>query len=82
MPHTQTTPTFIVSTSPANPLTLTPLTKASFATIMCLAAAHALVKLEDGTIVGDPMERATLESVEWEISKGAPPTSFLSRFLN
>lgn len=39
-------------------------------TTLCLAAAHALVKLDDGTIVGDPMEKTTLEALEWQISKG------------
>ena len=39
-------------------------------TTLCLAAAHALVKLDDGTIVGDPMERTTLEALNWQINKG------------
>ncbi|KAF8958414.1 endoplasmic reticulum Ca-transporting P-type ATPase [Flammula alnicola] len=39
-------------------------------TILCLAAAHALVKLEDGTIVGDPMEKTTLDALEWNLAKG------------
>jgi manganese-transporting P-type ATPase len=39
-------------------------------TSLCLAAAHALVWLDDGTIVGDPMEKTTLEVLEWNLSKG------------
>jgi cation-transporting ATPase 13A1 len=39
-------------------------------TTLCLAAAHALVKLDDGTVVGDPMEKTTLEALAWEIGKG------------
>ncbi|KAF5381790.1 hypothetical protein D9615_005499 [Tricholomella constricta] len=39
-------------------------------TTLCLAAAHALVKLDDGTTVGDPMEKITLESLEWNLGKG------------
>ncbi|KAJ3411685.1 hypothetical protein HDV05_001846 [Chytridiales sp. JEL 0842] len=37
-------------------------------TTLVLAAAHALVQLEDG-IIGDPMEKNTLEAVEWQLSK-------------
>ncbi|KAI8852835.1 hypothetical protein BC829DRAFT_424798 [Chytridium lagenaria] len=33
-----------------------------------LAAAHALVLLEDG-VIGDPMEKNTLEFTEWSLSK-------------
>ncbi len=39
-------------------------------TTLCLAAAHALVELDDGTIVGDPMEKTTLEALDWVVSKG------------
>ncbi|GJJ12990.1 hypothetical protein Clacol_007239 [Clathrus columnatus] len=39
-------------------------------TTLCLAAAHALVLLDDGTVVGDPMEKTALEALEWNISKG------------
>jgi manganese-transporting P-type ATPase len=47
-------------------------------TTLCLAGAHALVRLDDGTIVGDPMEKATLEALEWQIGNGdgvAPASS-------
>ena len=39
-------------------------------TTLCLAAAHALVRLDDGIIVGDPMEKTTLEALDWKLSKG------------
>lgn len=39
-------------------------------TVLTLAAAHALVKLDDGTIVGDPMEKTTLDSMEWTVGNG------------
>jgi manganese-transporting P-type ATPase len=35
-----------------------------------LATANALVRLDDGTIVGDPMEKATLDSLRWALLKG------------
>ncbi|KAG7095136.1 hypothetical protein E1B28_005917 [Marasmius oreades] len=39
-------------------------------TTFCLAAAHALVRIDDGTVVGDPMEKTTLEKMEWRVGKG------------
>lgn len=55
------------SISPKDPLKLLPLTSASRDTTMCLAAAHALVKLDDGQVVGDPMEQTTLKALEWDL---------------
>jgi len=43
---------------------------ASRETILCLAAAHALVKLDDGTVVGDPMEKTTLDALGWTLGNG------------
>ena len=39
------------------------------ATILTLATAHALVKLEEGDVVGEPMEKATLEALGWGLAK-------------
>ncbi|KAF2772231.1 hypothetical protein EJ03DRAFT_288612 [Teratosphaeria nubilosa] len=38
-------------------------------TTLTLATAHALVKLEEGDVVGEPMEKATLESLGWSLGK-------------
>ena len=38
-------------------------------TTLVLATAHALVKLDEGDIVGDPMEKATLSSLGWTLGK-------------
>ncbi|QFZ26932.1 putative manganese-transporting ATPase [Clavispora lusitaniae] len=32
-----------------------------------LGSAHALVKLDDGKVVGDPMEQATLKAAHWDV---------------
>lgn len=38
-------------------------------TTLTLATAHALVKLEEGDVVGEPMEKATLEALGWALGK-------------
>ena len=45
------------------------------ATTLVLATAHALVKLDEGEIVGDPMEKATLDALGWTLGKGDTLTS-------
>ena len=40
-------------------------------TTLVLATAHALVKLDDGEVVGDPMEKATMEALSWTLGKAA-----------
>ncbi|THD00242.1 hypothetical protein EYZ11_000292 [Aspergillus tanneri] len=36
-------------------------------TTLVLASAHALVKLDEGDVVGDPMEKATLQWLGWNL---------------
>ncbi|PWN52150.1 endoplasmic reticulum Ca-transporting P-type ATPase [Violaceomyces palustris] len=48
---------------------LVPLKETSRETTLTLASAHALVLLEDG-LVGDPMEKTTLEALNWKLNKG------------
>ena len=38
-------------------------------TTLTLATAHALVKLEEGEVVGEPMEKATLDSLGWTLGR-------------
>jgi len=49
--------------SPDDHKKLVDVTETSRETTLCLAAAHALVKLDDGTVVGDPMEKTTLDAM-------------------
>ena len=44
-------------------------------TTLVLATAHALVKLDEGDIVGDPMEKATLTSLGWTLGANDTLTS-------
>ncbi|CAJ0752371.1 15637_t:CDS:10 [Entrophospora sp. SA101] len=59
----------IAGIHPNDPKELTDPKDALRETIQTLAAAHALVKLDDG-IVGDPMEKATLEALDWKLGNG------------
>ena len=38
-------------------------------TTLVLATAHALVRLDEGEVVGDPMEKATLTSLGWTLGR-------------
>jgi cation-transporting ATPase 13A1 len=58
------------TTSSSDHLKLVDVRATSRETTFCLAGAHALVRLDDGTIVGDPMEKATLEALGWQIGSG------------
>ena len=49
--------------------TLTPVLDVGLQTTLVLATAHALVKLDEGEVVGDPMEKATLTSLGWTLGR-------------
>ena len=49
--------------------TLTSVFGAGQQTTLVLATAHALVRLDEGDIVGDPMEKATLTSLGWTLGR-------------
>ncbi|TKA45679.1 hypothetical protein B0A49_13642, partial [Cryomyces minteri] len=44
-------------------------------TTLVLATAHALVKLDEGDVVGEPMEKATLTSLGWTLGRNDTLTS-------
>jgi cation-transporting ATPase 13A1 len=54
---------------------VTPVLQTGLETTLVLATAHALVRLDEGDIVGDPMEKATLTSLGWTLGKNDTLTS-------
>ena len=38
--------------------------------MLCLASAHASVRLDYGTFIGDTMEKAALEALNWALIFG------------
>ncbi|TBU28136.1 endoplasmic reticulum Ca-transporting P-type ATPase [Dichomitus squalens] len=60
----------VVGIDPSDPIKLVDVKATGRETTLALAAAHALVRLDDGTIVGDPMERTTLDALNWQLAKG------------
>ncbi len=54
---------------------ITRVVDAGLETTLVLATAHALVKLDEGDIVGDPMEKATLTSLGWTLGRNDTLTS-------
>ena len=49
---------------------LVPAHECPIETRACLASAHALVVLSDEGVIGDPMEKNTLEAIKWAVTKG------------
>lgn len=61
--------------------------EASQEVLAAIGAAHALVKLDDGEVVGDPMEKAILKAASWTVDykdivkrKGLANVRILRRF--
>lgn len=55
--------------------TVTKVPECGIHTTLVLATAHALVKLDEGDIVGDPMEKATLTALNWTLGNNDTLTS-------
>ena len=53
----------------AEDATVVPIDKVSNNSIRVLATCHSLVQLDDD-LVGDPLEKATLQAIDWTLTKG------------
>ncbi|XP_017785319.1 PREDICTED: manganese-transporting ATPase 13A1 [Nicrophorus vespilloides] len=67
---------------------VTPITEAPLESLQVMATCHSLAQLDDG-LVGDPLEKATLTAIEWNLTKGelvvpkkvkSPNLKIVSRF--
>ena len=54
---------------PSSRQRVTPVKESPFETQLVLASCHSLTLLE-GELVGDPLEKAALNAIEWNLSKG------------
>ena len=59
----------VTGVSETEPTKVLPIEEAPPESIQVLATCHSLLQLDDG-IVGDPLEKATLTAIDWNLTKG------------